>query len=162
MATLYDIAEGYKMALDAIEVNEDGEIVNVEFLEAVEGDFEEKMEATALAYKNLLSDIKAYKEEKAKFDAKIKTAEKQAEWLAGYIDMNMRRVDRDKLKTARVALHYRSSVKTIIDDLEAVPEVFKTVKTETAVDKTAIKKAISSGEPIPGAHLEESKNLQIK
>lgn len=162
MATLYDIAEAYKSALDGIEVNEDGEIIGIEELEALEGDFEGKMEATALAYKNLLSDIKAYKEEKAKFDAKIKTAEKQAEWLAGYIDMNMRRVDRDKLKTARVALSYRTSAKVVVDDLEAVPEQYKTLKTEVAVDKVALKNAHKSGEVIPGAHIEENKNLQIK
>lgn len=39
---------------------------------------------------------------------------------------------------------------------------FKLTKVETVVDKTAVKKAIVAGEDVPGAHLNDNYNLQIK
>lgn len=57
---------------------------------------------------------------------------------------------------------YRSSKQTIIDDDSLVPSQFKKEKTTISIDKTEVKKAIESGEEVPGAHILEVQNLQIR
>lgn len=43
-----------------------------------------------------------------------------------------------------------------------IPDQFKKEKVTVSIDKTAIKKAIESGEEVPGATLERSKGISIK
>jgi hypothetical protein len=47
----------------------------------------------------------------------------------------------------------------VIDDLSKVPTKFQHPKIEVTVDKTAIKKAIQSGEKVDGAHIEQGEKL---
>jgi hypothetical protein len=47
----------------------------------------------------------------------------------------------------------------VIDDLSKVPTKFQHQKIEVTIDKTAIKKAIQSGEKVDGARLESSERL---
>ena len=42
-----------------------------------------------------------------------------------------------------------------VDDEQAVPAKFKTIKQEIQIDRRGIKKAIDAGEDVPGAHLRE-------
>ena len=56
----------------------------------------------------------------------------------------------------------RRSEKTIIEDEELIDQKFKNQKITISVDKTAIKKAIKSGEEVPGAVIEENFNLKVK
>jgi len=74
----------------------------------------------------------------------------------------MRLFGLNKIDTATLKMSTHTSVRTIIDDVELIPKAYKTVKVETVADKTAIKKAIQSGEEVGGAHLEENTTLQIK
>ena len=47
----------------------------------------------------------------------------------------------------------------VIDDLSKVPTKFQHQKIEVTIDKTAIKKAIQSGEKVDGAHIEQGEKL---
>ena len=68
----------------------------------------------------------------------------------------------DKVENATMRLSLRHTTATEVDDLDQLPAEFKTTKVEVVADKTAIKKAIQSGEDVPGAHLVENVSLQIK
>ncbi len=59
-------------------------------------------------------------------------------------------------------ISFRASEQTVIDNADAVPEEYMTVKTTYTPNKTAIKEAIKAGKEVPGAHLEQKKNIQIK
>lgn len=161
---LYEYSEKYKNIMESPEADENGEITEEWFaeIESIEGEWEEKLENVVYKYKNVNAYIDSVKAEIEKYKQKLKTAENASEGIKNYIDGNMKRVGKDKVKTATMSLSYRTSSKTVIDDEAAIPEAYKTTKTEISVDKTAIKKAISAGENIPGAHIEESMNLQIK
>ena len=74
----------------------------------------------------------------------------------------MRLFGMEKVDTPTMKLSLRRTQATVIDDLDALPKEYKTVKVETVADKTAIKKAIQSGGEIPGAHLEENASLQLR
>ena len=59
-------------------------------------------------------------------------------------------------------LGLRKSDETIINDLQKLPEEFLNRKVVVTPDKAKIKKAIKSGEEVPGAELMIKQNLQIK
>jgi hypothetical protein len=68
----------------------------------------------------------------------------------------------EKVENGTLRLSLRRTTATEVDDLDQVPQFFKTTKVETVADKTAIKKAIQDGIEVPGAHLVENVSLQIK
>ena len=68
----------------------------------------------------------------------------------------------EKVKGMYADISFRASEQTIIDNADAVPEEYMTVKTTYTPNKTAIREAIKAGKEVPGAHLEQKKNIQIK
>ena len=61
---LYEIANQYRDAMDNIEVDENGELLNADQLEAVDGAFDDKAEAVAVYIKELSCFVAALKDEK--------------------------------------------------------------------------------------------------
>lgn len=51
---------------------------------------------------------------------------------------------------------------TIIDSIDDLPDEYKRTTIKVEADKTKIKEAISAGEKVPGAHLEEKQSIRIK
>ena len=160
--TLYEIKSEYLAALDNIEVDEDGVIVNADELETLAGQFDEKAEAVGLYIKNLEAEEKAIKAEmdslKGRAAAKAAKAERLKEYLAGA----MLQTDRKVLETAKIRLSFRRSVAVVIDNEAEIPAEYMRVKHTEMPDKVALKDALKAGEDIPGARLEECQNLQIK
>ena len=68
--------------------------------------------------------------------------------------------DLKSIEWAQHKIHKSHSVATIIDDESLLDGEY--VKIVTSPDKTAIKKAIKSGMPVDGAHLEEKEHLVVK
>jgi len=58
-----------------------------------------------------------------------------------------------------VKLRKTSSV--VISDPKLVPKKFKTTKLEVTINKSEIKKALTAGEKVKGAHIQEGGNLLI-
>ena len=140
--TLYEITDKYLKVLDNLEIDEEtGEILNAEELDELSGAFEEKSEAVACYIKNsevFIGDLKA---EEANLAKRRKQTEKRIDYLKNVL-------------TASVAVS--------IDDEKALPADFVVETVTTKPDKTAIKKAIQSGQEVSGASLVENRNLQIK
>ena len=55
----------------------------------------------------------------------------------------------------------RKSESLIVEDVNALPKVFKVIKVTEQADKLAIKKAIKDGMEIKGCSIQENKNLKI-
>ena len=55
----------------------------------------------------------------------------------------------------------RKSTSVEVDDINALPKEFKTIKVVESADKIAIGKALKSGETITGCSLSENVNLKI-
>lgn len=162
METLYDITKEYLVAMDSMEINEDGEILNADAIELAEGAFLDKAESVAIYIKSLQAEAKAHKGEEALQKKKREACEKKAEWLTHYLDINMKAAEISSHKTARVNLSYRKSDKVVLEDEMLIPDDFKEYVTEVKISKADIKKAIKAGEIVPGVRLEICENLQIK
>lgn len=165
MLKLYEIKKEYDTAIElALEYAEANNGDLPEFwdkeLEALEGTLDEKRISCAHVYKNLSSEADAIKAEEKKLAARRKALENAADRVKGYLVINT--PVGTKIDTPTAVISWRKSEQTVIDNVEAVPEQYKRTEVIVTPDKAAIKKAISSGQEIPGAHVEEKQNLQIK
>ena len=153
LANLYEIDQGILSCLDA----ETGEIIDPELLNALLMEREAKIENVVLWIKNLESDalaIKAEKEALAKRQAAaLAKAEQLKEWL-------VKALDGQKFSTAKCAVSFRRSEKTMVFDEGMVPSEY--MKTKIEPDVAAIKKALKEGIEVGGCCLVEGHNLQIK
>lgn len=174
MANLYDIDSRLATLFNEGWDEETGEIYeNQEELDkaidAVSLDLDTKIENIGCFIKNLESDVEALKKEEDNLYKRRKTAENKIESLKRYLNGYLQAVypnDDDrakwKFKTAKVVLGYRKSNTVEISNLAELDEKYIKTKTETTVDKMAIKDAIKKGEEVKGAYIKQNLNFSIK
>lgn len=161
--TLYGITAEMNAILALIE--EGGGELTPELEQALtitEGQFAAKAEDYGKAILNLRAMAVAAKAEKDRLANLQKFYENAQNRLADAISSAMQAFGHDKVENGTLRLSLRHTTATEVDDIDQVPQLYKTTKVETVADKTAIKKAIQSGEAVPGAHLVENVSLQIK
>ena len=127
-----------------------------------EEQFVAKAEDYGHAILNLNGMAAAAKAEKERLAGLQKFYENTQKRLANALSNAMQVFGHDKVENATMRISLRHSTATEVDDIDQVPAEYKTTKVEVVADKTAIKKAIQSGEAVPGAHLVENVSLQIK
>ena len=158
MATLYELVkeiENFDFDID----EETGEILNIDELDALELAKDVKVENICLYVKNLLSDAKAYKEEKDNFAQKQKAAENKAERLKEYLQTMLAG---EKFKSSKVTVSYRKSKTVDVIDVEYAPAEYLRIKQTVEPDKKAIKEAIENGIEVNGCSLVEKQNMSIR
>ena len=154
MATLYEINAAM---LDCVDL-ETGEIIDIEQLQALQLEREQKVENVALWYKNLLSDAEQYAAEEAAFKEKKRRAQAQAERLKQYL---LDALGGEKYKSARVSISYRNTPRVVVDDVLNLPPRFVRFA-DPEPNKTEIAAAIKAGEDVYGARLETNQSIIIK
>ena len=165
MATLYEINQEIEAAIAAMfeEVDEEtGEVKpgTVELLEQLNIERDEKIETLGIYIKNLTAEAAAIKaEEKTLNERRVKKENKIAR-LKNYLTEQLGGEKWDR--SAKVSIAFRTSNPVEIDDITKIPDVFKFEKTEIVPDKKKIAKSFKDGIKVPGAHIEEKKNIQIK
>lgn len=151
---LYEIDSAIMNCVDM----ETGEIIDMEALEDLQMERNQKIEGIGCWIKNLLADAKALKEEKDNLAARQKAAENKAaslkEFLSSYLNG-------EKFKTAKVAISYRKSDSVVVAENAILPEEFLKYA-EPTPDKVGLKAALKSGKEISGVTLVTSQNIQIK
>ena len=146
---------------------ETGEILDIEYLENLKMERQDKIKNILCWIKNLSAEAEAIKAEEKRLAARRKATENKAsrlkDWMQGYLAG-------EKVNLPEVAVTYRTTKNKVeIDDLGQIPEnFFKSFEDFTESDrksmlkKTVIKNAILDGVIVPGAHLEDSVSMQIK
>lgn len=137
---------------------ETGEILDVERLEKLIQDKNNKIESVACWYKNTVAEAEAIKAEISNLKARKERDEKLAENLKRYISDVL---DGEKFKTAKVAISYRKSSSVEVDDVYRLPDEFLTYKAPEP-KKSLLKSAIDSGQKFEGVRIVEKMNIQIK
>ena len=74
----------------------------------------------------------------------------------------MASLNKYRFETPKCSISYRKSEVVNVFDESQIPKDYIKIKTETSVDKTAVKKAIKNGVAINGATLDTKLNMQIK
>ena len=143
--------------MDCVDM-ETGEIIDMEALEDLQMERDQKIEGIGCWIKNLLADAKALKEEKDNLAARQKAAENKAASLKAYLSSYL---NGEKFKTAKVSISYRRSDSVNIAEGAVIPEEYLKYS-EPTPDKIGLKAALKAGEKIQGISLVTSNSIQIK
>ena len=140
---------------------ETGEIIDIEMLDKLQMERDQKIENIACWIKNLESDAEALKAQKQTFADRQKVAENKVASLKKYLSEYLAG---EKFSTEKVAISFRKSESVQINDIYAIAEFDSNYLKyeEPKADKTAIKKALKEGVVVPGAELIQGNNIQIK
>lgn len=159
--TLYQLAEEYQTALDAIQIDEEtGEVIGFEKVMAIEDQYDQKAVNCALFLKSLEAEARAIKEERAALDQRAKQAQKKLDRIRAYIASCMQMAGKEKIEDPRVRLSFRKSKKVQVLNESLLPARLLRIKAEP--DKTAIAQELKAGQNVPGAELRNSLSLQVK
>lgn len=117
------------------------------------------LETLCKARANRLAIIANIKAEEERLKARRTRLEKQVEGLEDDINIVYQHGDSPVQYAGNFTISNRKSTQVIVE-----PEFFdeRFIKTTTSVDKAELKKALTAGEQIAGAHLQTNYNLQIK
>lgn len=158
---LYEINAALEELLDQTDP-ETGELTcDLEQLEALMMERDERLEGLALYIKNSDAEAKAIRDEEKALAERRRSLENKAERAKGFL---MEQLAGEKFATPRVTVSYRKSEQVVVSmeffTIDA-NERFLRYKDPEA-DKTAIKNALKAGETVPGAELVSNTNMILK
>ena len=168
MGTLYELDQALKLVMDQVfeginpETGEVTEQIDFTVIDQLNENRDKKLEGIGCYIKNLTAEIDAIKSEISTLSKRVSNKKRKIEHLKKYVTESLNLAGQNKFETAKVAYSFRKSKSVNVIDLDKIPDEYVRLKTEKSPDKTAIKKAIISGETIPGASIETSMNLQVR
>ena len=159
--TLYEIDKTIKNVIpneDAFVNTETGEVFSADALDALQMDFDKKVENVALFIKNDKAEAEMIKAEEEQLAKRRRGKESRAKRLSEYLQKIL---DGKTAESAKFSITYRKSKSVNIMDEKLVPDEFF-VQKKPEVSKSRIATALRAGKSVPGAELVEKKNMQIK
>lgn len=155
---LYELQEAYQNILD-LDLTEE-ELKDA--LLALKGSIKEKANSIGQVLNTFAAEAAVYDAEIKRLKAKKDAAENKADRLKDYLSYTLKTMEIDKLECDLFKFSFKGSKSLIVDDEKLIPEEFVTKQEVIKVDKKALKKAIDANGEIPGCHIHEKKNLQIR
>lgn len=165
---LYDIADNYRELLEKIEDDKIPSEAIGDTIEAIEGEFSNKVDNIACMIKEMTYKAEALKQESAILTERKNTILNKIEALKDYLRLSLTKAGKTKIENKRSEVRVgkpSESVKiTDIELLKDKKDVWKPYKyIEGNIDKIKLKDMLVNGEKVEGAKLEEGKNkLTIK
>lgn len=155
--TLYELDKA--IADFELEVNEDGEVLNIDELDELQMARNTKIENIGLWVKNLEAEKEAVKHEKDNFADRQKRLEKKIESLKGYLEYALQG---QKFSTPKVAVSFRKSESVLVKDEFLIPDEYCEFTMVRKPNKKNIKDALKKGKELMGVELIEKLNVQIR
>ena len=159
MSSLYELtgsAFELQMLLESGDIDEDTYKDTLESL-----DINAKIESVCKVIRNLTAEAEAYKAEKDRLAERQKTAENGIKRLKDSLLHYMLTTEQTKVKQGIFSVRInRSASVNITDPLVIPPDYLKF--SEPQINKAEIKKAIQSGDEIPGAELVTNESIVIR
>ena len=160
---LYEIPEEYRKVLEGVQVDEEtGEILGTDALVEFAGDLNETIKNTGLYLFELDSEAQQIDAQIKRLKARKDGMKRRADTLKNLMLDAMTSSGLKKVYDPLVTVYLRKSTATIVDEMDILPKDLLRVKVETSPDLIAIGKKLKAGEVVPGAHLEERQNVNIK
>lgn len=123
---------------------------------------DQKLDNIGAYIKNIDAEAKAIKDEMDALKKRLDQKKKTIDRLKEYVAQDLLAHGETKKESPRVVFSFRKSVAVEITDETLLPKDYIITKTETRVDKVAIKHAIDECCEVPGAVLVDRMNIQIK
>lgn len=160
---LYEIPAEYRKVLEGVQVDEEtGEILGTDALVEFAGDLNETIKNTGLYLFELDSEAQQIDAQIKRLKARKDGMTRRADTLKNLMLDAMTSSGLKKVSDPLVTVYLRKSTATIVDEMDILPKDLLRVKVETIPDLIAIGKKLKAGEVVPGAHLEERQNVNIK
>lgn len=142
-----------------LEVNEDGEVLNIDELDELQMARNDKIEGISLWVKNLEAEKEAVKHEKDNFADREKRLGKKIDSLKGYLTYALQG---EKFSTPKVAVSFRKSESVLVKDEYLIPDEYCEFTVMRNPNKKNIKDALKKGKELMGVELVEKQNISIK
>jgi hypothetical protein len=159
---LYEITAEYENLLWMMEENElpDEELITL--LEEVADLFDQKATNITGLFLNMEAESKNIKEAEAKMKKRRDSLDRKSKSLREYLLNSMIMLEIQTVKTPQFHVKIRNNPVSVNILSEAIlPDDFKEEMSTIRIDKTSIKEAIKSGNPVPGAVLTQSQRLHV-
>jgi hypothetical protein len=155
---LYQIADAYLLALEALAETEDLPTEAIaDTLESWATTFEEKAVSVAAYIRNLELEAAAVEDARQRMETRQRSLQRHADRLREYLQREMERVGLPGVKSAELTLRLQKNPPSVIvDDDSAIPGAYQQEVITVKLLKTEIGKALKAGQAVPGAHLEQS------
>ena len=157
MSTLFELNKA--IADFELEVNEDGEVLNIDELDALELEKKEKLENIGLWIRNLEAEKDAVSNQKKIFADREARLGKNIDSLKGYLTYAL---DGQKFSTDKVSVSFRKSESVHITDEHLIDDKYMNVSVVKKPDKKVIKDTLKAGEEVKGAELIVKQNISVK
>ena len=158
--SLYNIIEEQKFTLQEIELMEGELTPELEEQLTINA---HQLEAKSIAYLELIKTKDAYnvmlKEEIKRLQAMVKRNDNLTTRLKDNLLIAVKTFGDFEVGFNRFSTRKSETVE--VEDVNQLPQEYKTIKVTEAADKIAIKKALKSGEEIKGCYIQEHQNLKI-
>ena len=122
------------------------------------------LEKLAKVRANLIADINGFNSEFQRMMHRMGLLQARVEWIEDYMLRIYQESPKDKnlkIQAGTFTIGARTATRCIIDDEDVIPPQFMKRKETTSVDKERLKKILSTGTTVPGAHLQTVQHLQI-
>lgn len=156
--SLYEIAGSLRQLEQLIE--EDGDLT--EYLDSVELQLNYKVENIVKFNRGLELSAEAIDAEIQRLMLLKRAFVNKRQRLLDYVKYTMESHGVEKIDTGIARLSFRKSKAVVVDDEAKLTDEFLTKKVTITPNKIAIKEALDRGQDVPGARIEEHKNLQVK
>lgn len=158
--TLYNISERYENILEVQNELTQGELAAI--LIGIEDEFNTKAENIAKVIAEFDNQEIALENEIKRLNERKKAVETRKAWLKDYLLINMQRIGKSSIKSDLFTIKIRNNPPSVVlRDENLVPEEFKITKTETKVDKKALKDFLKHN-TVDYACLESKQSVLIK
>lgn len=157
---LYELSDHITQVQYMLENGEEG---LEDTLESLDMAFEDKVESIIKLYASKMSEAEAIKTEETRLGDRRKRVEKEAVWLHQYVEREMKRLDREKIKSPlfTIALQKNPPSVNILDE-SAIPQEYISFKEVKTIDKRIILDQLKAGFEVPGAEIKQERRLSIR
>ena len=164
MSSLYEVTGSILALQEMLESPLDDEDILKDTLEAVQGEYEAKIESYCKVIKNIDADIQAIKTEITRLSEKKKVLENNIDRLKKAMFDSMKATNTNKVKGQifTVSIQKNGGKLPVIVDVETSELPDELVKVVESPDLEAIAKLIDSGNTQYGHYGERGESLRIK
>ena len=163
MFSLYPISNEYIMALTDLSSEDMPEDVIRDTLEAIAGEFKDKVLDMVSYAKNLEVEEEAIKHAEQKMKGRREILSRKREILYDYIKNGLEKTGIGSVSSELFDVKLQKNPPSVqIFDEAALPKEYFTIKHVEQINKTAIKDAINGGHLVPGAEIVQQNRLVIK
>jgi len=160
--TLYEMTRDYA-ALYALAADPDADPDSFDAaLAALEGDIKDKAASVAAVLANMDAMLVAIESAAKRYEQRYERMVVARDRLKGYLLERLQAAGIQKIETADFTISVRGCSPRVEIDAEQLPAGFLIESTRRVPDRPAIKKALESGQIVPGARLSGGQYVRIR